>query len=58
MTTPLIYLAVAALVVAAYLAGRSAQIRTNAQTDARMRGEIARLGKVIAESIKTNEAPT
>ena len=53
MTATLIYLAVAALVVVAYLAGRSAQIRTNAQTDARMRGEIHRLGKAIAESIKT-----
>ncbi len=42
MITTLIYLAVAALVVVAYLAGRSAQIRTN-----------ARLGKAIAESIKT-----
>ena len=53
MTTPLIYLAVAAMVVVAYLAGRSAQIRTNAQADARMRSEIHRLGKAIAESIKT-----
>ena len=53
MTTTLISFAVAVLAVVAYLAGRSAQIRTNAQTDARMRGEIHRLGKVIAESIKT-----
>ena len=53
MITTLIYLAVAALVVVAYLAGRSAQIRTNAQADARMRSEIHRLGKAIAESIKT-----
>ena len=53
MNTALIFLAVAALVAVSYLAGRSAQIRTNAQADARMRDEIKHLGKAIAESIGT-----
>ena len=53
MNAVLIYLATAAFGVTCFLAGRSTQMRTNQQMDARMRDEIARLGKAIAAAIQT-----
>jgi|GEM_PF-6961616 hypothetical protein len=53
MTSPLIFLAVAALAIVSYLAGRSAQMRSNAATDAKLRGEITLMAKAIAEAIET-----
>ena len=47
--TPLIFVATALFGLACYFAGRSGQIRTNAQIDAQLRSELTRMARAIVE---------
>ena len=56
--TPLIFVATALFGLACYFAGRSGQIRTNAQIDAQLRSELKRMARAIVEMTTASPNPS